>query len=62
MSRLGKNLSRQSGNEFWKGLEPNRIDFLVQTQNAGGFPGPVASTNPNISVLNTLFNSTDNQY
>jgi len=33
-----------SGSGFWKGLEPNRPVFVVQTQAAGGLPGPVANT------------------
>jgi len=35
---------RSSGSGFWKGLEPNRTVFPIQTRTAGGLPGPVANT------------------
>jgi len=35
---------RSSGLGFWRVPEPNRNIFLVQTQTAGGLPGPVAHT------------------
>jgi len=35
---------RVCGSGFWPVLEPNRPIFAVQTQTAGGLPGPVANT------------------
>ena len=37
---------RICGSGFWTGLEPNRSVFPIQTQTAGGLPGPVANTIP----------------
>jgi hypothetical protein len=47
---------RVSGSGSWTGLEPMRPICAVQTQTAGGLPGPIANT------TNTLFCQSNNQH